>query len=82
VDLRWFTSLGKRSSDAEPFVAYHHPRDLQPGRLKDLCIIDAPGVLEREHFDKVTKRRRRQLRAAMNDFGHRIFAEDDKAPRG
>jgi hypothetical protein len=47
-----------------------------------MCIIDAVGVLEQEQFDKLTKRRRRQLRAAMNDFGHRIFAEDDKAPRG
>ncbi len=80
--MRWKTSLGRRSSDAEPFVADHHPRDLEPGREKDLCIIDAPGVLEQEQFDKVTKRRRRQIRAAMNDFGHRMFAEEDKAPMG
>jgi hypothetical protein len=80
VDLRWFTSLRSRRSGAEPFAAYHHAKELQPGRKGDLCIIDAPGLVEQEPLD-TTKRRKRQLRATQSDYGHRLFVEDAKAPR-
>jgi hypothetical protein len=37
-------------------------------------------MVEQELFD-TTKRRKRQLRGAMNDYGRRLFVEDAKAPR-
>jgi hypothetical protein len=50
--------------------------------MGDYCIMDAADAFEHEEFDKVSKRRKRQLRSAMFDYGRRLFVEDDKAPRG